>query len=184
MEKEFDIGDWVYLKLQPYRQQTLSTRASPKLSRRFFGPYKILDRIGKVAYKLELPQSSKIHPVFHVSLLKQSFGNIASNKGNIEAFNVGAVSFLPEAVLDRKIGSDGEEQLLIQWENRPLEESTWEDKSVLQQQFPFFADIEDNVVFEEGGDDTTQSATAQAQAQPQIEGRPKRIKQKPSRLLD
>ncbi|GJS06812.1 ty3-gypsy retrotransposon protein [Tanacetum coccineum] len=71
----------------------------------------------------------------------------ASNKGNIEAFNVGAVSFLPEAVLDRKIGSDGEEQLLIQWENRPLEESTWEDKSVLQQQFPFFADIEDNVVF-------------------------------------
>nr|GEX73013.1 hypothetical protein [Tanacetum cinerariifolium] len=135
-----------------------------------------------------LEVTSMAETMLGVDFRNESLANaiviLTSNKGNIEAFNVGAVSFLPEAVLDRQIGSDGEEQLLIQWENRPLEESTWEDKSVLQQQFPFFADIEDNVVFEEGGDDTTQSATAQAQAQPQIEGRPKRIKQKPSRLLD
>ncbi|KAJ0828513.1 putative nucleotidyltransferase, Ribonuclease H [Helianthus annuus] len=186
LEKEFDIGDWVYLKLQPYRQQTVSSRSNNKLSRRFFGPYKIIDRIGKVAYKLELPPSSKIHPVFHVSLLKQSYGNIASNKGNIEAFNDQTVSFLPEAVLNKRLGTENQEQLLIQWENRPLEEATWEDKSVIQQQFPFFLDVEDNIGLEEEGDDTDQvgPSAKQAQLQHNVNDRPKRQVKKPKRLME
>ena len=50
-----------------------------KLIPRYVGPYKILKRIDKVAYELELPvELAAVHPVFHISLLKKCVGNPAS----------------------------------------------------------------------------------------------------------
>ena len=63
----YEVGDMVYLKLQPYKQRSLATQIDEKLAPRFYGPYKILQKIGKVAYTLELPDSTLIHPTFHVS---------------------------------------------------------------------------------------------------------------------
>jgi len=64
VEREFQPGDWVYMKLQPYVQSSVASRSNKTLSFRFYGPYKVLQRVGAVAYKLELPAASKIHYMF------------------------------------------------------------------------------------------------------------------------
>ena len=67
----FGIGDFVYLKVSPMRGvKRFYTKG--KLSPRYMGPFKIINRRGEVAYQLELPeQLSGVHDVFHVSQLKK-----------------------------------------------------------------------------------------------------------------
>jgi len=75
-EVSFEVGDYVYLKLQPYRQTTVTFRSSLKLSPRFYGPFQILSKVSLVAYRLDLPKDYQIHDVFHVSLLRKHLGSI------------------------------------------------------------------------------------------------------------
>ncbi|MCI51126.1 GDT1-like protein 2, partial [Trifolium medium] len=64
----------VLVRLQPYRQHSAALRKNQKLSMRYFGPFKIIAKVGAVAYKLELPTNAKIHPVFHITQLKEFKG--------------------------------------------------------------------------------------------------------------
>ena len=75
-ELEFAPGDFVYLRLQPFRQLSVRTRGNMKLSPCFYGPYQVMERVGKVAYRLALPIDSRIHLVFHVSQLKKQLGHL------------------------------------------------------------------------------------------------------------
>lgn len=60
--REFEVNDLVFLKLQPYIQNSVALRSNQKLAYKYYGPYRILARVGKVAYRLELPDTSRIHP--------------------------------------------------------------------------------------------------------------------------
>ncbi|CAN6249028.1 unnamed protein product [Urochloa humidicola] len=112
-ERSFAVGESVYLKLQPYVQSSLAPRANQKLAFRFFGPFPIVAKIGSVAYKLLLPASSMVHPVFHVSQLKKvvpSSAVISSLPSDWSGLQV------PEKILQRRLSSsglDGVSQVLV-----------------------------------------------------------------------
>jgi len=70
----FTIGQWVYVKLRPFRQRTVAGLIHPKLSKRYFGLFQVIERVGQVSYRLKLPEEARIHPVFHCSLLREHHG--------------------------------------------------------------------------------------------------------------
>ncbi|PNX60469.1 hypothetical protein L195_g051946 [Trifolium pratense] len=118
---EFKVGDKVLVKLQPYRQHSAILRKNKKLSMRYFGPFNIIAKVGTIAYKLELPPTAKIHPVFHIAQLKQFKGN--SEEPYIPlpltTSEIGP-TFHPNKVLDTRMivqGSSQIPQVLIQWGN-------------------------------------------------------------------
>lgn len=71
-ERVFAVGNWVYLKIQPYVQTSVGVRTNQKLAFRYYGPFQVVATVGAVSYCLALPVGSQIHPVFHVSLLCQA----------------------------------------------------------------------------------------------------------------
>jgi len=142
-EREFQVSDLVYLKLQPYRQSSIALRNKLKLSSKYYGPYKILTKIGPVAYKLELPSTSRVHPVFHVSLLKKKIGAKKVVQSTLPSTgDDGQILVKPVVVLRRQMVKHNKVacvKLLIQWSNLPPEDATWEDYHFIKSKFPDFA---------------------------------------------
>jgi hypothetical protein len=100
------VGDQVFLKLQPYVQSSVATKAHHKLAFKFFVPYTIIEKIGSVAYKVALPTSSSVHPTFHVSQLKK----VVSNPSQISSLpdSTTAMHQIPGQVLGSKLVPQGE----------------------------------------------------------------------------
>ncbi|KAL5810866.1 hypothetical protein ACOSQ4_027434 [Xanthoceras sorbifolium] len=96
-EFHFQVDDFVYLKLQPYRQTSIYFRKFVKLAPRHFGPYKIVSMVGPVAYKLALPSGAQIHDVFNV-MASPSLPPISDDS---------VVLPQPEKVLDHRIIQKG-----------------------------------------------------------------------------
>ena len=66
-EVEHKVGDMVFLKIQPFKLKKASKTLNQKLNLMFYGPYEVIQKIGAVAYKLKLPDDTRVYPVFHVS---------------------------------------------------------------------------------------------------------------------
>ncbi|KAJ1382780.1 Chromo-like domain superfamily [Sesbania bispinosa] len=184
-EHIFTVGDWVYLRLQPYLQLSLCSTSSPKLSKRYFGPFRILRSIGPVAFELELPSDSKVHPVFHVSKLKPCRGPPPSTMISLPASITGTrLTLVPISVLGRRFlhtTTGSKEQLLIQWTDQSEEEATWEDTTVIKESYPDF-DLEVKVNFDGLGNDTT--CIQEASQQENRTKRPTRTRRKPKWMRD
>jgi hypothetical protein len=139
-ERQFPVGEQVLLKLQPYAQKLVVNRQFPKLSYKYFGPYQVLERIGAVAYKLHLPASSQVYPLFHVSQLKPFTVNYSPVYDELpSAPDLAASATWPEVILDRRLVCDGHAanvQVLIKWSSLSRDEATWEDYNLLKTRFP------------------------------------------------
>lgn len=140
LDRQFEVGEQVLLKLQPYAQTSVANRPYPKLAYKFYGPYEILEKIGTVAYRLKLPPASLIHPVFHVSQLKPfhaDFTPVFSELPQVSDFTVAAST--PEKILERRLVKKGNvavPQVKIKWAHLPASSATWEDYNVVRARFP------------------------------------------------
>jgi hypothetical protein len=141
-ERELSIGDMAYVKMQPYRHTALGLHNSIKLHFKYYGPFKVLQKIGAVAYKLLLPDNCHIHPAFHISQLKKHIGPKVIHQANTPLTDVeGNILMYPEKLLDRWMIPRNNElvvQWLIQWVNLPGSAATWEDVDFLRKVFPDF----------------------------------------------
>jgi hypothetical protein len=106
----------------------------------------VIAKVGTVAYRLDLPTSSMVHPVFHVSQLKKHVGNHIV-QGSLPIFDHGP-PLQPRAILERR-NNQAATQVLIHWEGLPPADATWEFTEDLKLRFPTF-NLEDKVGFEGG----------------------------------
>ena len=142
---EFKEGDQVFLKIRPYRQVSLRRKRNEKLSPKYFGPYKIVKRIGQVAYQLELPAAATIHPVFHVSQLKKAVGESANSEELLPFLTANHEwKAVPQETNGYRQNETGRWEVLISWKGLPHHEATWESYDNFQQSFPDFH-LEDKV---------------------------------------
>ncbi|KAL4578162.1 hypothetical protein LXL04_014281 [Taraxacum kok-saghyz] len=155
-DENFDIGDWVFLKLCPHRQQSVVHRINQKLAARYYGPFQITAKMGPVAYKLKLPVEAKVHPVFHASLLKRAMGNFQAEPTLPKELEMDP-SDQPSpkyCLAVREVLDAGKKsvQWLIQWDSGTTENATWEDAFHIQSQFPDFK-LEDKLDSQDRGID-------------------------------
>jgi hypothetical protein len=183
----FEVGGWVYLKLQPYRQISVSGVKYHKLAKRYYGPYLIVAKIGSVAYKLSLPPSSKIHNVFHCSLLKPHEGppppvidqlppDSVENHPLITPLAI--VAFQTQIIDGKPVRS-----ALVQWKGLLPDDTSWENWEELRQ----IHNLEDKVGFVGESIDVNQPSPTRDYEVPNAEGEAplgKRISKPPKKLED
>ncbi|XP_070010748.1 uncharacterized protein [Nicotiana sylvestris] len=138
---EFKEDDWVFLKVSPMKG-IMHFGMKAKLSLRYVGPYRIIQRIGQLAYKLELPpEMSLVHPVFHVSNLKKVVGD-PSNIVPVETIEVNeefSYEEIPVAIFDRqvrKLRNKETSSVKVLWQNQKVKEATWEAEEEMKNNYP------------------------------------------------
>lgn len=138
-ELDFQEGEEVLLSTANFIQEAMKFRPSKKLTEKFIGPYKIIKMISPVAAKLDLPPTMKIHPVFHVSLLKKihyrptRFQQDDPPEPPIVIHD--QEEYEVEEILDkeeRKRGKGISIKYLVKWKGYPLSDATWEPLSNLE----------------------------------------------------
>jgi hypothetical protein len=109
------VGDMVHLKLQPFRHNGFGLHQNLKLTTKFYVPFKILEKIGSTAYKLQLSTTAKIHPMFHVSQLKKHIDPRVVPQSNVPLLTPeGYIKIEPTTVLDTR-AMPRRDDIITQW---------------------------------------------------------------------
>ncbi|XP_071917060.1 uncharacterized protein [Coffea arabica] len=145
---EFEVGDKVFLKVTPLRSFTVGK--GKKFQPRYVRPFKILQRVGNVVYRLKLPASlSRIHDVFHVSMLNvtappppKKYHPDPTHVLKPEEINIDeslTYEERPVQILDRKVKELRIKRIplvKILWRNHEVEEVTWEVEEEIRAKYP------------------------------------------------
>ena len=120
------------IKLQRNRQQFVQSKENHKLAPKYYGPFRVLNKVDRVAYKLSLPTHSQIHDVVHVSQLRKFHGTlpVATHIPNWLHNHDVLEDIQPQAILNRrsvKFQNKAVIQYLIHWKGFAAHEATWED---------------------------------------------------------
>ena len=109
-----------------------------KLAPKYYGPYKVLQKIGSMAYKLELPATSRVHPIFHVSCLKKVIGDKIPIQTILpELDEEGKVILEPKKIFEtrtKQLRNRVITEHLIKWKNLPIEDLKWEELYIQKRQ--------------------------------------------------
>ncbi|CAG8674505.1 106_t:CDS:1, partial [Racocetra persica] len=125
---ELNEGDLVLLNLTNIILQKSAKRASKKLIAKLIGPFKIVQKISAVTYRLKLPETLRIHPVFHISLLKPYYPSEFRDEVRKEPPEIATKDLKEhevEAILDKRTYYC-HLQYLVKWKDHPLYDATWE----------------------------------------------------------
>jgi hypothetical protein len=106
----------------------LKDQPCPKLAFKFYVPFKVLEHVGSVAYRLELPDTAQVHPVFHVSQLKPFTPSYTPVYSELPSFtDLAQERVLPVEILDRRLVKKGNQtvtQVRVRWSNVPVTSAT------------------------------------------------------------
>ena len=141
MELEFDVGDWVFLRVSPWTG-VVRFKGKRKLAPRYVGPYEIIERIGVAAYQLSLPtELSRIHNVFHISNLRKYIADPSHVMKTVDLEVREDLSCAEESlrIIDRKeqvLCSKKNSWVKILWRHHGLEEAIWEGETEMRNKHP------------------------------------------------
>ncbi|SPO42040.1 related to Gag-pol polyprotein [Pseudozyma flocculosa] len=121
-DQQFQPGDLVWVSNRNWKTH----RPSKKLGNSMSGPFKVLERIGRVAYRLKLLPHMRVHDVFHVSMLEpyRRSGLDRRKDEEVEQVVEGADYYEVETILDHR-GSRSRQEYLVLWRGYPEEEASW-----------------------------------------------------------
>jgi hypothetical protein len=135
-ELTLQVGDRVLLSTQNLRERMTG---APKLLERFIGPYKVKRIISSTAYELDLPESMRMHPVFHIHLLRPYVNSSAAFPDRVPYHarpapavqsNETEPEWEVEAILNKR--TRGRKVFyLVKWKGYPMEEASWEPEDHL-----------------------------------------------------
>ncbi|XP_052204026.1 uncharacterized protein LOC127809301 [Diospyros lotus] len=144
---EFQERDRVFLRISPQRP-SMRNRKQGKLSPRFMGPYRIIERVGPLAYRLALPNElAGFHDLFHVSQLRKFIPDPRMEVPEEEVEVSQNLTYIerPVKILDRKekrLRSKSIPLVKVQWNHHSDREATWKLEEDLKRQFPeLFVDV-------------------------------------------
>ena len=139
---EFQVGDYVFLKVSPMKG-VMRFSKKEKLAPRYIGPFEILERIGMVVYRLDLPSNmSQVHPVFHVSMLRKYISDPSHvlQPQSVELNENLTFEEEPVAIVDyqvRQLRSKVIPKVKVLWGSNSVEEHTWETEADMRAMYPY-----------------------------------------------